>query len=63
MKKPPELKYRQTPDGRFEIWLHALVSQDALLGVHAVLAQHGAEAPPEADDDTSDDDSGGGRAH
>ncbi len=53
MKKPPELKYRQTADGRFEIWLHAVVTQDALLGVHAVLAQYGAEAPPETEPDLS----------
>ncbi|MBC7167410.1 MAG: hypothetical protein H5U23_08675, partial [Phenylobacterium sp.] len=50
MSKPPELKYRQLPDGRFEIWLHAVVSQDALLGVHRVLAQYGAEGPPEDED-------------
>lgn len=64
MSKPPELKYRQLPDGRFEIWLHAVVVQDALLGVHGVLAQYGAEGPPE-DPETDESDQGdtGGRAH
>ena len=64
MSKPPELKYRQLPDGRCEIWLHAVVSQDALLGVHGVLAQYGAEGPPEAEEAEDDSDPGeGGRAH
>ncbi len=60
MSKPPELKYRQLPDGRFEIWLHAVVSQDALLGVHGVLVQYGAEGPPEDEDEEAED---GGLAH
>ena len=51
MSKPADLKYRQTADGRFEIWLHAVVTQDDLLGVHAVLAQYGAEAPATDEDD------------
>jgi hypothetical protein len=51
MTKPADLKYRQLPDGRFEIWLHAVVSQDCLLGVHSVLAQQGAEAPPTDEDE------------
>lgn len=64
MSKPPELKYRQLPDGRFEIWLHAVVVQDALLGVHGVLAQYGAEGPPEAEEaDHDENDNGGGLAH
>lgn len=70
MSKPPELNYRPLSDGRYEIWLHAVVSQDALLGLHGVLAQYGAEGPPEAaepedpapDGDAGPDDSGG-RAH
>ncbi|MBC7168031.1 MAG: hypothetical protein H5U23_11865, partial [Phenylobacterium sp.] len=45
---------------RFEIWLHAVVSQDALLGVHGVLAQYGAEGPPEDEDEEAED---GGLAH
>lgn len=70
MSKPPELNYRPLSDGRYEIWLHAVVTQDALLGLHGVLAQYGAEGPPEpaepdepdaADEGGSDD--GGGRTH
>jgi hypothetical protein len=47
MSKPPELKYRPLADGRYEVWLHAVVPQDALLGLHGVLAQYDAEGPPE----------------
>jgi hypothetical protein len=70
MSKPPELNYRPLSDGRYEIWLHAVVTQDALLGLHGVLAQYGAEGPPEpaepeepdaADESGADD--GGGRTH
>lgn len=70
MSKPPELNYRPLSDGRYEVWLHAVVTQDALLGLHGVLAQYGAEGPPEpeeadepeATEDTGSDD-GGGRTH
>ncbi|MFT4935206.1 MAG: hypothetical protein ACI9LT_001901 [Pseudoalteromonas distincta] len=70
MSKPPELNYRPLSDGRYEIWLHAVVTQDALLGLHGVLAQYGAEGPPEpvepdepdAADESGSDDSGG-RTH
>ncbi|MDP1643198.1 MAG: hypothetical protein Q8L59_13565 [Phenylobacterium sp.] len=70
MSKPPELNYRPLSDGRYEVWLHAVVTQDALLGLHGVLAQYGAEGPPEApepEDPTAageaEPDEGGGRAH
>ncbi|MEH6677461.1 hypothetical protein [Phenylobacterium sp.] len=68
MSKPPELKYRPLPDGRYEVWLHAVVPQDALLGLHGVLAQYAAEGPPELEDGTDEPgaDSGsgsGGLAH
>ncbi|MDO8902795.1 MAG: hypothetical protein Q7V15_15735 [Phenylobacterium sp.] len=70
MSKPPELKYRPLSDGRYEVWLHAVIPQDALLGLHGVLAQYGAEGPPDLAD-TEDEgaqsdpasESGGGRAH
>lgn len=48
MSKPPQLNYRPLDDGRYEVWLHAVVTQDALLGLHGVLAQYDAEAPPES---------------
>ncbi len=48
MSKPPQLNYRPLDDGRYEVWLHAVVTQDALLGLHGVLAQYAAEGPPEA---------------
>ncbi|MCG9914988.1 MAG: hypothetical protein MH112_01335 [Phenylobacterium sp.] len=48
MSKPPHLNYRPMDDGRYEVWLHAVVTQDALLGLHGVLAQYDAEAPPES---------------
>ncbi len=48
MSKPPQLNYRPMDDGRYEVWLHAVVTQDALLGLHGVLAQYDAEAPPDS---------------
>lgn len=70
MSKPPELKYRPLSDGRYEVWLHAVIPQDALLGLHGVLAQYGAEGPPEPDEVNKDQsapdgdaEDGGGRAH
>ncbi|MDP1873390.1 hypothetical protein [Phenylobacterium sp.] len=70
MSKPPELTYRPLSDGRYEVWLHAVVTQDALLGLHGVLAQYGAEGPPDPVDPEADggdqgveSDEGGGRAH
>lgn len=56
MSKPPQLNYRPLDDGRYEVWLHAVVTQDALLGLHGVLAQYDAEGPPDRGDGAQSDD-------
>ncbi|MDP1618673.1 hypothetical protein [Phenylobacterium sp.] len=62
MSKPPELKYRPLADGRYEVWLHAVIPQDALLGLHGVLAQYAAEGPPDPEPEDGSDESGSGES-
>ena len=46
MTQRPELKYRPVGGDEYEILVHAIVPQDVMLEIHALLAQYGAVVPP-----------------